>query len=442
MGGFAAQAIIVTCKDENEDEDKPLLKEDKELILPKKLSEAIKPPLSFLAPIMKMIAAKAKARVEDLKIQQRKPKIVVHPLSGSIPRPLEHHMQSLPPAPVPFMEPRPILPFEPNNMNIFNLPPLSGPVNLPPMPKIIESGTIHNPLPNLLQRQFNGPVIDGQIISRAFNGPLPEVIDGQVMDEILKNLPIQGNNQIIRIEERRIPPPPPSMNLNRIIPFGPFQGPFPHLPMKPIINNINHHPHHHMEEPNQINNNIKFPRKFHLDVKPRIFNEQNHPRNNRVLGPSEKPKPIIGQSPAGPFPFPLPKNVIPLEPIPANSQEKKSRASKMIKLLPFNIRPLRLLSPRKSRLLTPDAPYPTEQSTEPKFIENKPQITFKPILPLARGNPLKQVENNDETEEKNIPGPTSRALIDPVPLPKIRFLPGRLLRLPLAPCELNNFMFV
>ena len=437
--GFAAQAVIITCKDEEDeeenDEDRPEL-----ITAPKN----IKSPLSFLAPIMKMLAAKAKARLENVKIESHsKPKIIVHPLSGSPPRPLESHM------PMPFKEPP--------KMNIFN-PGNPGPIRVPfklPMPNFVEVNNVNRPLPNIMPNQVKGPFIDGQLVNRIINGPLPEIINNQ----LLNNQPIFRNTPISRIEERR---PIQLRPFLRPIPFGPFQGPiqgpFP-LPMNrpPVFNKINQPP-HHMDEPHNHHQHENRPPHHHENghlphhhmngPKPTFINERNeHPRNNRLIEITEKPKPIIGSAPRS-FPFPLPKNVIPLKPITPEPiiEEKEGRTPKMIKLLPFNIRPLRLISPRRSRLLTPDAPHPIPPLPV-KNEEIKPEFTPIPppppnFLPLARGVPLPSFE--DETEEElphPVPEASGRALPAPVNLPKIRLLPGRLLRLPLPACMYLRIKF-
>lgn len=113
-GGVLSKTIMVTCDDEDSEEDsdnKPIIANPFEAMLGSRPMP--RPPMSLLAPILKMMAARANARLQ----RQMKPKVMMR----RFPQPIGMNMNG--PFPQPFNAPYPVshfdgpMPFPPPMMN-------------------------------------------------------------------------------------------------------------------------------------------------------------------------------------------------------------------------------------------------------------------------------------------------------------------------------------
>ncbi|CAL4068569.1 unnamed protein product [Meganyctiphanes norvegica] len=217
IGGLMTQAIIVTCED----------KDDGPAITPLLSSPSSKrplgPPLSLLAPIMKMLAAKAKQRSQEFNsmnlnkpeiIFGAKPVIMASKMSGPIEGPIRMIRGPFPgpmsgPSPFPMPAPRFLSMRGPNMSGPMRVPNMSGPMRGPNM-----SGPMRGP-------NMSGP-----------RGPMPDP----------RGSPIPNFNENRRISDGGRQPKMIPMSINpmrmangrsiRVLPFGKESRPdfFPNLP--------------------------------------------------------------------------------------------------------------------------------------------------------------------------------------------------------------------
>ncbi|XP_064077856.1 uncharacterized protein LOC135195535 isoform X1 [Macrobrachium nipponense] len=229
-GGIVTQAIIVTCSDDDSSNDRP------GIIVSPPGPRPFGPPLSLLAPIMKMLSSKAKARmVKPIQI-----KTMAGPPPFALPAPF-----TLPSGPRPCSpnDPFPCIMNQPKNLG-----PFPGPVNGPfPMP-VPMNGLVHfnGPMPG----PFSGPFPGSNGPLPIANGPFPGPFPGPNPDQISRSLHMPLNGPMPNDIRGPFPGPNPDqisrslhMPLNGPMPNdirGPFSGPFPSpsdvpLPVAPKI---------------------------------------------------------------------------------------------------------------------------------------------------------------------------------------------------------------
>ncbi|XP_068207986.1 basic proline-rich protein-like [Palaemon carinicauda] len=366
-GGIVTQAIIVTCSDDDDNRNN-----NPGILLSPPAPRPFGPPLSLLAPIMKMLSSRAKARVI-------KP-IQIKTMAGPPPFALQSG-----PRPCSPNGPFPCFINQPKNLG-----PFPGPMNGPfPMPGPI-NGPIHlnGPMPGPLSGPFpgsdgpfpgsNGPFPGSNGPFPGSNGPFP----GSNGPFPGSNGPFPGSNGPFPDSNGPFPGsngpfpgsdgPFPSSNGRSLSPndfpimSGPFPGPFPG------------------PNPEQIS------RHLHVPV--------NGPSPNDLLGPF----PSDGPAPSGP-------KILMQSPIITETFMDNEPRHRM---LPIALRPLPRVSPRMPKFLA--------------FTKNPENQGLQTLISsLQRG--ANKVPQSEPKILPAFPEPQGRALPAPVSLPSLRLLPARLL---------------
>lgn len=171
--GLVTQAIIVTCHDNDDAEESQEIVPDLPLVPPQG-ARRISPPLSLIAPIMKMLAARARARSD-----RPQPQIFQASNNGPFPFPCSPNG----PFPCPSGQPKPII-------------TMSGPfirkeiVMKAPAPVMKSPGPISGPISGAINGPISGP-INGPI-SGPFPGPRPSPFSGPIPGPIPMPGPMRG----------------------------------------------------------------------------------------------------------------------------------------------------------------------------------------------------------------------------------------------------------
>lgn len=401
-GGIVTQAIIVTCSDNDDEEAKV---EGPGFVMTPPGPRRLGPPLSLLAPIMKMLTAKAMARQEkpiEIKTINAIP-IPFPPQTGPQPcspnGPFPCFMNQPVPFPGPMNGPMPG-PFNGPMPNPFFGPfpgPFPGPMNGPfPGPM---NGPFPGPFPDTMNGPFPGPMGGpmggpfpgpmGGPFPDSFSGPNPGPISGPFPDTFIARNPNSVNTAI-----------PDSMNRQS---FGPFPDSMPRQDFGSFPDSMPRQNFGPFPNPKSGPAPGSISRQIHVPL-----NAPIPPIPNAIPFPEERPTPPRNLIPSSFFQGPRPE-----EENDDSDDEPRNR------MLPIALRPLVRITPRMPRILA-FATNPDRQGAQAR------------IASLQRG-----INNMASREPKilssNLPPflePQRRALEEPVSLPGLKFLPARLLSAP------------
>ncbi|KAB7493976.1 hypothetical protein Anas_12175, partial [Armadillidium nasatum] len=325
--GIMTQAIIVTCDDNDDDDDNGDNTENEENLLEDKLPlpiAPVRPPLSLLNTIMKVLSSRPRSSPNNREIEPRLIPFPQRPLQG----------------PIPIIHPiRQRMPLHLNG-------PLSPALNLIPIRKI----EIHRPFPEVEENENETPVIS--------HGPFPIIGGGQHrINRIFAPGQILQRPQENNIQLQRIPFP---------LPGGPL--PIRMIRLSPRRNEVNE------EENDPIpRDEPESDRPFPFPMHPLI---KLLPSNRRRI---IQLRPRGDNAPEDSFPFPFPRGALPFrqqsdEPVPHPMPEATGRALPSPVALP-GVRVVRLpFRPQPQSF--PEAKLFTHMEIrQPEVIDNKEEQT-------------------------------------------------------------------